>query len=105
VTFPNCRLRGGGVVINLTVLTTPELVLIDVALTAINAALELLLDQGATSEEEGVDLLELEEALAVERDRRTMEDAEHKIGEALARGEVIPVRRPDGQVGYQPRAS
>jgi hypothetical protein len=89
--------------INLSGLTTDELNVIHVGLFAINAALELLLDNGAVDAEDGVDLIELEEAWAVELDRRTMEDAEYKVGEALARGEVMPVRRPDGQVGYQPR--
>jgi hypothetical protein len=89
--------------INLSGLTSLELSLIDQALNIVDAALTLLLTHGAIDEDEGVDLLALDEAVAEEIDRRMMEDAQHKVAEALTRGEIVVVVRPDGQLGYQPK--
>lgn len=88
--------------IKLTALTGPELDAVDAALAALDGALTLLLERGAVNEQDGVDLEALSDALADELGRRAHEDAEYRVGSAMARGEVVPVQRPDGQWGYAP---
>lgn len=88
--------------IRLSALTNAELLRLDAALTAIDEALVMLEDAGAANAEDGVDLLDLADALVVELDRRTMEDAEYRVKTAITRGEVVPTVRPDGEWGYAP---
>lgn len=87
--------------ITLSALTAGELAQVDTALTLIDAALELLLDRGVC-DEDGIDLIDLAEAVAGEVEARALEDAEYKVGSAIKRGECVEVLRPDGQTGYAP---
>jgi hypothetical protein len=86
----------------LSALTNAELLRLDAALTALDEALVMLEDAGAANAEDGVDLIELSEALVQELGRRTMEDAEYRVKAAISSGECVPVVRPDGQTGYMP---
>lgn len=89
--------------IRLTALTDTQLSQLDGALNVIDAALTMLLDVGAVDEEEGVDLVELGEAVGAELEVRGYEDAEYKVTQAAQVGECMAVQRPDGEIGYAPR--
>lgn len=56
--------------ISLQTLTQRELTAVDAALTAIDSALETLLERGVCTEADGVDLEELSDAVAVELEQR-----------------------------------
>jgi hypothetical protein len=56
--------------ITLSLLSSRKLAQLDSALDLLNEALEMLLDEGAVSEREGVDLVELSDALGEELERR-----------------------------------
>ena len=86
---------------NLSLLTGDELRTVGAALTVIGDALAMLEDVGAIGED-GVDLLELSDAVGEELERRGVEDAAFKVNQALAAGECVAVKRPDGQVGFGP---
>lgn len=88
--------------INLSALTEQELNEVELALLALDEALALLLERGVTTEADGIDLEDLSEAVALEVERRGLEDAEYHVGKAVARGELVAVERPDGQIGYAP---
>lgn len=86
---------------NLSMLTADELRTVDVALNTLGDALAMLEDVGAI-DEDGVDLVDLSDAVGAEMERRGIEDAEYKVAAAVAGGECVPVVRPDGQTGYAP---
>lgn len=86
---------------NLSALTADELRTVDTALNAMGDALAMLEDVGAI-DEDGVDLLDLADAVGAELERRGVEDAEYKVAVAVAGGECMAVVRPDGQWGYVP---
>lgn len=86
---------------NLSMLTADELRTVDAALTLMGDALAMLEDVGAIGED-GVDLLDLTDAVGEELERRGVEDAAFKVSQALAVGECVAVKRPDGEIGFAP---
>lgn len=90
--------------ISLSQLTEQELNEVELALYALDDALVMLLERGVANEQQGIDLEELGEAVALEVERRGIEDAGYYVATAVARGELVEVVRPDGQVGYSPPA-
>jgi hypothetical protein len=60
------------------------------------------LERGIANEDDGIDLVELADAVAAEIEFRGYEDAEFKVARALVLGECRAVVRPDGQEGYAP---
>lgn len=89
--------------IKLSVLTDEELAQVDTAVKLIDAAIALLHRRKAFKAREGIDLIELAGALEEEKDSRAIEDAEYRVRQAVAAGELVEVERPDGQKGYAPR--
>ena len=87
---------------NLSLLTADELRAVDAALGALGEALAMLEDVGALDEDNGVDLLDLADAVGEELERRGVEDAEYKVAAAVAGGKCMSVVRPDGKIGYLP---
>jgi len=86
----------------LTALTAPELAQLETSLVLLDNSLDMLLERGVCTEEEGIDLIQLSEAVNDELARRAQEDAEFHMEVAVARGLYRKVVRPDGEVGYEP---
>ncbi|MEO8391497.1 MAG: hypothetical protein ABI700_00755 [Chloroflexota bacterium] len=61
--------------INLVSLNARELAQLDAAITQLDGALEGLLERGIVDEQDGVDLLELSDAVAAEIEFREVEGA------------------------------
>jgi hypothetical protein len=61
--------------IKLSTLTGRELAALDAALTALDGALDVVAERGYIDEADGVDLLELAEAVGAEVEQREAQDA------------------------------
>ena len=83
-------------------LTQQELAQVDLALTLIDEALVMLQERGICDESDGIDLVELNEAVGAEIEVRAEDDGWYKVQQAVAAGDVVEVIRPDGQEGYAP---
>lgn len=60
--------------IALSILTSRELACLDATLTALDEALEALSGRGLVDEREGIDLLELSDAVGAELEMREVQD-------------------------------
>ncbi len=88
---------------NLSALTQHELAQVDAALTLIDAALVMLQERGICDADQGIDLIELNEAVGAEIEFRADKDGRYKALEAVEIGAAVMGVRPDGEVGYAPR--
>ena len=87
---------------NLSTLTSKQLSQLDSALNIIDGALDMLLERGICTEDDGVDLVELSEAVGAEIASRADADGEYAVQVMMGWGEAVAVVRPDGQQGYAP---
>lgn len=86
---------------NLSTLTATELKSVHKAIEKFHAAYDLVALE-CMDDDDDISTEELAEAVVKEMQRRAIEDAEFKVQRGIKRGKIVPVERPDGEIGYKP---